>query len=66
MYPCDDPLAQAVGNNDFPRRSPQPPNFKRSNLSMNNGKLLAPRHVGDDLLNPLYATNNAVGVLQTG
>lgn len=66
VYPCDDPSAQAIENGYPPNRTSPAPNPNATIFSNANVKLAkrsAPNHAGDDLLNPLYAIDNAQGVL---
>ncbi|KAI0303290.1 alpha-glucosidase [Multifurca ochricompacta] len=65
-YPCDDPFAQAAAQNFPPPRTSPPPNPNArifSDSTLTHSKRAAPNHVGEDLLNPPYAINNAAGVL---
>jgi len=65
-YPCDDPSARAIEKGLPPNRTSPAPNPNATIFSNANdglAKRAAVCHVGDDLLNPPYAIDNAQSVL---
>jgi alpha-glucosidase len=68
VYPCDDPLAQAIADKLPPSRNTPPPASNAPILgeaTVKPAKREASSHAGEDLLNPPYAINNTAGELSS-